>query len=775
MPRSGVPDQQLGTLVVAAHGGQPRLRHGCQAWAHRRSLRPTTAVPRSATRRRSGSRCGSRGWRGWSSASGKQAEGTSLASDVQMSLAHRVPVHVVPQVGGRRRRDPARCGRPRPSCRSSLPNACTARCSSGADAAYPSVYSTAIPVEQHIGLAGTSGAGAPPRRPRHLAHGRAQGRRPGARRTPRRTARPGRSPGPTFPSSGSNRRAAASSIGTASSREVELYGDLRAQQVYPRPPGFVQRSRLGGREERQRLLERAGGRLGLRGLDRASCPPSPVGRERGRRLQTGGCCREPAVRERAVSRHVELCRDRFVRAHRRTGAVPGAPVRIDVRVGDVGEGLVDLPPFRRCRRAVDRRADERMPEPDPVAQLDQPGRLGGGRRIGTDAQPLRRAPQQRRRPTGSAAAASSSCRAGRGQARSWRDEPPLEAVDQGPGVARPGAPEGQLGRRQALAAAPGGRAGCRGTRPATRSRTRGSSGQGTADSSSAAASPLPSPRTTSSGSPASRGSRRSRVRRRPWPPVPRRVGGPRTPASAPRPGPATARRPPRRSVAAPRPPGRAGSALPGPAGTDPEAAPLQAECRAECVPLRGRQPRRPGPGKDCTAGAGRRTRAPSPTRRPPRGHPASRGAVDEELEQGRLADAGLAAQHQNLAAARLRGRYQAAQGVALVLSSPQPRPEPPLDMPHRLGMSVSQSCTGTRARQRLPGARRPARARAADQGLSLGRLEGRPRKAAAAGVDRRRLLEPKGPDRGHEARGPRRARVRHGTGQAVLRGARVAA
>ena len=201
--------------------------------------------------------------------------------------------------------------------------------------------------------------------------------------------------------------------------------------------------------EGQRLLERTGGRLGLRRVDRASCPPSSVGGQRGRRLQTGGCCRKPAVRERSVSGAHERCRDRFVCAHRRPGAVPCSAVRVDVRVGDLGEGTVDLPPFRRCRRVVDRRADERMPKPDAIAQLDQPGRLGRGRRIGTDAQLIRRPPPQddvahRLR--------------GRSQqqlpGRPWEEaqlahEPSLEAVDQGPGVARPGAPEDQLRRRQA--------------------------------------------------------------------------------------------------------------------------------------------------------------------------------------------------------------------------------------------------------------------------------------------------------------------------------------
>jgi hypothetical protein len=50
------------------------------------------------------------------------------------------------------------------------------------------------------------------------------------------------------------------------------------------------------------------------------------------------------------------------------------------------------------------------------------------------------------------------------------------------------------------------------------------------------------------------------------------------------------------------------------------AARLQSERGAERRALRGQAEYRSGPGRDCTAGAGRSTRAPAPTRHPPCGH-----------------------------------------------------------------------------------------------------------------------------------------------------------
>ena len=128
----------------------------------------------------------------------------------------------------------------------------------------------------------------------------------------------------------------------------------------------------------------------------------------------------------------------------------------------------------------------------------------------------------------------------------------------------------------------------------------------------------PVPGTRSTGAP------RSRVRRRPWPPVLHRVDERRTRASAPTRGPATVRRPPRRSVAPPRPREQAGPALPSPGGSDPGGSPSAGRMPCPVRSAAGQAAGRHGRRKDCTAGADSRTRAPSPTRRPQRAPPGRR-------------------------------------------------------------------------------------------------------------------------------------------------------
>jgi hypothetical protein len=154
---------------------------------------------------------------------------------------------------------------------------------------------------------------------------------------------------------------------------AEIEGDLGAQQVNQRLADFVEQPRLDARDEGQGGPERARGRLGLRGGQQALGPPSRVRRQRRRRFEEGGGRRKPAEGGRTVSRPFQLCRDIFIRAHRGAGAMPGTAVRIEVWIRGVGQRLVDLPPFRRGCRLVDGRVHQRVPEPDPIAQLDQAG------------------------------------------------------------------------------------------------------------------------------------------------------------------------------------------------------------------------------------------------------------------------------------------------------------------------------------------------------------------------------------------------------------------
>jgi hypothetical protein len=97
----------------------------------------------------------------------------------------------------------------------------------------------------------------------------------------------------------------------------------------------------------------------------------------------------------SASRLVELGGDVLIVIGRSLRQMPGPSVRILLRVGHGGQRRVQLLPFAQRRRAVGRRAGQRMAEPDPAAELDQ-SRLHGRRaRPGTDAQAAGRPPQQR--------------------------------------------------------------------------------------------------------------------------------------------------------------------------------------------------------------------------------------------------------------------------------------------------------------------------------------------------------------------------------------------
>ncbi len=70
--------------------------------------------------------------------------------------------------------------------------------------------------------------------------------------------------------------------------------------------------------------------------------------------------------------------DLLVRSVRGLGGVPGAPVGVQDRVRGGGQGPVHRSACFGGGLVVDRRTDQRMPEPDGLAQLDQAGDLGRG-------------------------------------------------------------------------------------------------------------------------------------------------------------------------------------------------------------------------------------------------------------------------------------------------------------------------------------------------------------------------------------------------------------
>ena len=227
-----------------------------------------------------------------------------------------------------------------------------------------------------------------------------------------------RAPGPA--SSGSSRLAAVEQQRRRVAAAPAGERDLGAQPVQPRALQLVERAQLRDGEQLQRGVGRAGVELGLRRGQRPRAPRRRVGRQLGRPLQERGRRRDAAAGLGPAGRALELGGDRLVGSRRRVGAMPRPAVGVELRVGRLGQRAVHLRRSPRRRRAVGRRAHQRMPEPHPCAELDQPRRLGRRRRVAPDPEPLGRAPQQRRvadRLGRRRAAAAAACSAGSGSSR----------------------------------------------------------------------------------------------------------------------------------------------------------------------------------------------------------------------------------------------------------------------------------------------------------------------------------------------------------------------
>ena len=409
------------------------------------------------------------------------------------------------------------------------------------------------------------------------------------------------------------RRADEQPRGLADAALVE--GDLAPQLLDLRGLQRVDRPGLDRDQQLQRRVERAGVALRPRRGEQAPRAARRVGREHGRGLEERGGRGDAAARQGAAGRAFELLGDLLVGPGRRLGAVPGAPVGIELRIRGLGQRGVQRVPFA------------------PATPSGRPPSA----RTGDGTAPARRSPAVRRRPpasrprgsmpsrsaarhtsngspTGSAAASCSSRRvsAGSGSSRRAGTRPrcptrhragAAEAARQLRGAHAPR----QLQQGQRVAA------GLRDdplpdvlVEPAGDDRRQ----QG-------ARVVVVEPFEPQLRQARRRGAPRSaRGRRRRSPPARRAAGAPRTRAPAPRPRRATGGRPRGTAAAAPRPPPpasvsvarptrkRSGAAPDASAERDPQGVLLRRRERVEAVRAAARR-----------ADAAPRTAAPSPTRR----------------------------------------------------------------------------------------------------------------------------------------------------------------
>ena len=154
--------------------------------------------------------------------------------------------------------------------------------------------------------------------------------------------------------------------------------DLRAQEMHTRALEIVDAAGLRGGEQREGVVERPGLVLRLCRRQRPLRTPDRVRRQRRGALEEGGGSGQAAARLGAAGGLLELAGDGLVGACRRRGEMPGAPVRVDPRVGRVRQCRADAAAFVRSCGAVDGGAHQRMAEPDAGADLDQ---VGAGERL----------------------------------------------------------------------------------------------------------------------------------------------------------------------------------------------------------------------------------------------------------------------------------------------------------------------------------------------------------------------------------------------------------
>ena len=140
---------------------------------------------------------------------------------------------------------------------------------------------------------------------------------------------------------------------------------------------LVERAQLGGRQQLERRVGRAGLELRLRGGQRArAAPVRGSGVSSAARSRNAAAAASAAARLRPVGRALELGGHLLVGPDARLRAVPRAAIGIDLRIGRLGQRPMHAPPVLGRCRPVDRRAHERMAEPHPGAELEQPRRLG---------------------------------------------------------------------------------------------------------------------------------------------------------------------------------------------------------------------------------------------------------------------------------------------------------------------------------------------------------------------------------------------------------------
>lgn len=149
--------------------------------------------------------------------------------------------------------------------------------------------------------------------------------------------------------------------------------DLRAQQVHP---GVLERVHLPGFSDGQQVQGCIGRPREVGGVGRGQRAPRPAGRiggQLGGTPKERGRCGQPAACLRPPGRVLQLSGDLLVRPCRRLRCVPGPSIGVHLGVRRVCQRTVHGAPLVHGGRVVDGRAQQRVAEPHPRADLQQPG------------------------------------------------------------------------------------------------------------------------------------------------------------------------------------------------------------------------------------------------------------------------------------------------------------------------------------------------------------------------------------------------------------------
>ena len=124
-----------------------------------------------------------------------------------------------------------------------------------------------------------------------------------------------------------------------------------------RPLGLVQGSTLGHGGQRQRRIRGSDLTLGVSGHESPAGSLGRVGCQRCRAFQEGGRRRHASSRSRPDGGTLKVGSDLFVGQTGRLGSVPGPAIRIDLGIGSLRQGTVDVGLLARTRM-LDRRPSE---------------------------------------------------------------------------------------------------------------------------------------------------------------------------------------------------------------------------------------------------------------------------------------------------------------------------------------------------------------------------------------------------------------------------------